>query len=272
MTPLDYIFVVLAAMGGGLVNAIAGGGTLITFPALQAVGLGAIAANVTNTVALLPGYLAATAAQRKDLKGQESRIKLLLPAGFVGGLVGAGLLLLTGEKLFSSLVPWLILLASFLLAIQDPVKNFLNKHAAQARVKIAAEQARSGIAASPMVEGKPGTRTWTALPIALAAVYGGYFGAGLSVIILAVLGLTQDDTLTRLNAVKQFIAASANSAAAVYFVFSGKVVWEVAAVMLVGSLVGGWLGGKVAGKIQPKTLRFLVVSIGIIIGLIYLFR
>ena len=113
---------------------------------------------------------------------------------------------------------------------------------------------------------------WTVLPVFLAAIYGGYFGAGLSVIVLAVLGLVLEDTLTRLNALKQIISFSVNIAAAVFFLFSGKIVWPAALVMMVGALVGGALGGRLAGRIKPATLRRIVVTAGVIIALIYLVR
>jgi uncharacterized membrane protein YfcA len=249
----EFILVGLAAAAAGMVNALAGGGTLITFPTLVAVGIPAIAANVTNTVALCPGYLGATLAQSNDLRGQKGRLWIVLPAGVVGGVVGGILLLNTGEKLFTRLVPFLILLASGLLAVQDPLRAWLTRRAAQNGSTTASEK-------------------WAMLPVGLAAVYGGYFGAGLSVIVLAVLGLTLEDTLTRLNALKQGVAFSVNIAAAILFVFSGKVVWPVALVMAVGALVGGALGGRLAGRIKPATLRWIVVVIGVVVAVIYLVR
>ncbi len=250
---LQYVLAGLAALAAGLVNALAGGGTLITFPMLVAVGLPAVAANVTNTVALCPGYFGATLAQSNDLKGQKARLWFVVPAGVIGGIVGGVLLLNTGEKLFRSLVPFLILAASILLAVQDPVRAWLVRRAKQNGSTKTSE-------------------AWAALPLGLAAVYGGYFGAGLSVIVLAVLGLTLEDTLTRLNALKQAVAFSTNVAAAIFFVFSGQVVWPVALVMAVGALIGGALGGKLAGKIKPSTLRWIVVTIGVIVAVIYLVR
>jgi hypothetical protein len=113
---------------------------------------------------------------------------------------------------------------------------------------------------------------WSWLPVGLAAIYGGYFGAGLSVIVLAALGITMEETLTRLNALKQLIGFSANVAAAVFFVFSGHVVWLAAAVMAVGALIGGTLGGRLAGRVQPSTLRWIVVSIGVVVSIIYFIR
>lgn len=249
----DYLIVALAALAAGAVNALAGGGTLITFPTLTMVGIPAVAANMTNTVALCPGYLGGILAQAKDLRGQKRRLWLILPAGVVGGLAGAMLLQISGEKLFRDIVPYLILLASALLAAQDPLRAWLTR-----RLEAGKSQ--------------PSDRWIVSLPMGLAAVYGGYFGAGLSVIALAVMGLTLDDTLTRLNAIKQFFSFSVNVAAAVFFIFSGLVVWPVALVMMVGALAGGALGGRLAGHVKPVTLRWIVVAIGVIVAIIYLVR
>jgi uncharacterized protein len=253
ITTLDYLPIGLAALAAGAVNALAGGGTLITFPTLTALGIPAVAANVTNTVALCPGYLGGTLAQSKELRGQKRRLRLLLPAAVLGGFIGGALLLMTGERVFRELVPFLILLASCLLALQDPVRAWVVRRSARAGSKAASE-------------------AWTALPVGLAAVYGGYFGAGLSVIVLAVLGLFLDDSLTRLNAAKQAVAFATNVAAACFFVFTGKVVWPVALVMAAGALIGGALGGRLAGKVKPAVLRWMVVGIGIVVAGIYLVR
>jgi len=253
MSVLQYILVGIAAVAGGLVNALAGGGTLITFPMLTAIGIPAVAANVTNTVALCPGYLGATIAQANDLRGQTRRLWWLLPAGAVGGIIGGILLLNTGEQVFRALVPFLILLAAGLLAVQDPVRRWLSHRAEQAGQTTSRE-------------------TLTIVPIGAAAVYGGYFGAGLSVMVLAVLGLVLEDTLTRLNGLKQAISLSVNITTAVFFVFSGQVVWPVALVMAAGALAGGVLGGRLAGLIQPGTLRRIVVVIGVVVAMIYLVR
>lgn len=250
---LDFVFIGLAALAAGAINALAGGGTLITFPVLIAVGIPAVASNVTNTVALLPGYLGGTLAQWKDMREQSQRLWYILPASVVGGLLGGVLLLYTGEKIFRQIVPYLILAASLLLAVQDPVRKWLARRAEQ----------HSGGKVSEL---------WSTLPIGLAAIYGGYFGAGLSVIVLAALGLTMDESLTKLNALKQGVAFSVNVAAAVFFVFSGLVVWEVVLVMAFCALLGGWLGGKLAGSVKPATLRWMVVTIGVVVAIIYIAR
>lgn len=249
----EYLWVGLAAVAAGAVNALAGGGTLITFPMLTFLGVPAVAANVTNTVALCPGYFGGTLAQRKDLHGQKERLWLIVPAGIVGGVLGGFLLLQTGERLFRELVPYLILLASALLAIQDPVRAWLTRRMGEGHASASLEKF-----------------TW--LPVGLASIYGGYFGAGLSVIVLSALGLTLDDSLTRLNALKQAVAFSVNVAAAVFFLFSGQVLWSAALVMAVGALIGGVLGGKLASYIKPAALRWTVVVIGVIISIIYFVR
>jgi uncharacterized protein len=248
---MDVLWVGCAAMAAGAVNALAGGGTLITFPALTAVGLPAITANVTNTVALCPGYFGATLAQANDVRGQRARLLLLVPAAAAGGVIGGLLVLHTGERAFRTLVPYLILLASGLLALQGPLRTWLQKR-------------------SPVAQAKAGG--WVLVPIGAAAVYGGYFGAGLSVILLAVLAVMLGDSLTRLNALKQALALAANVAAAACFVFSGRVDWTAAGVMAVGALAGGALGGRLAGRIPAAALRATVVVTGVVVAMIFFLR
>jgi hypothetical protein len=250
---LDLVLVGLAALAGGAVNAIAGGGTLITFPVLVAVGLPAVSANVTNTVALSPGYLGGTYAQREDLRGQGSRLRILVPVAVAGGLLGGVLLLATGEELFRDLVPYLIIGASVLLLFQDRIRARVTRHLAE----------RTGA--------DPG-HLWVAAPAFAASVYGGYFGAGLGVILLAVLGLVLEDSLTRVNALKQGLSFCVNVTAAVFFLFSGEVVWSAALVMAVGALAGGSVGGRLAGRMRAAALRRVVVAIGLVVGVVYLVR
>jgi uncharacterized membrane protein YfcA len=253
LTGVELILAGLAAIAAGAVNALAGGGTLITFPMLTFLGVPAVSANITNTVALCPGYFGGTLAQWKDLRDQTARLWLIVPASIVGGVIGGILLLRTGERLFNELVPYLILLASVLLAIQDPVRAWLTR-------RLGAGHSGTGLE----------RLSW--LPVGVASVYGGYFGAGLSVIVLSALGLTLEDSLTRLNALKQAVAFTVNVAAAIFFLFSGQVVWAAAAVMAIGALIGGVLGGKLAGYVRPSTLRWTVVIIGVIISIVYFLR
>jgi uncharacterized membrane protein YfcA len=259
LSPLGLGLAFLAAVAAGTVNALAGGGTLITFPTLTALGLPAVAANVTNTIAMAPGHLGATLAQKRDLAGQRARVLRLVPAALIGGLIGGLLLLLTSERVFRHLVPFLILLASALLAVQERLRAWLRR-------RLAPGAAHHPPAAPAAAEGL------AILPVFAASIYGGYFGAGLSVIVLASLGLLLDDSLTRLNATKQAIGFAANAAAAVLFLFSGQVYWTAGLAMAVGAVAGGALGGRLAGRIRPSTLRLVVVTIGVLVGLAYLFR
>jgi len=250
MTEIEFVVVGVVAVAGGFINALAGGGTLITFPILIAVGIPALSANVTNTVALCPGYLGGTLAQLKDLSGNKQRLYFFGAAGTLGGVVGGILLLKTGEETFRTLVPYLILLAAGLLAIEKPVRRWQERQVSRGETQHEWELGK-------------------AFPVFLASIYGGYFGGGLSVILLAVLTLVSHESLTRLNAQKQMIAFSANVAAATFFLFSGHVIWSAAVVMGIGALVGGTLGGLVANWVRPLVLRWIVVLVGVAISIGY---
>jgi len=252
LTPTQYGFLAIAAVAAGLINALAGGGSLITFPTLMAVGIPPVMANVTNTVALCPGYLGATLAQKKDLHGQQKRIQLLLPSAVIGGIIGGILLLNSSDQVFDRLIPFLILLAAALLAFQDTLRSWLQRRQGDKKGNI--------------------PEIWAVLPIALASIYGGYFGAGLGVIELAILGLFLKDNLTRLNALKQLLSLVVNVAASWFFLFSNQVYWSAAIVIAIGSLIGGLLGGKLARIISPSYLRWTVVILSIITATVYFLR
>jgi uncharacterized membrane protein YfcA len=236
----------VAAAAGGMVNAVAGGGSLITFPALVACGLPAITASATNTVAMCPGYLGATYAQRAQLVGQGARAWKILPAAALGGALGAYLLLHTAEAAFDVVVPFLILFAVVLLGFQDRIRARLHT------------LVRSENVAVPIV--------------GLAAVYGGYFGAGLGVIVLSALAIVIEDQLVRLNALKQTISLAVNLTAAVVLLVIAPLELSVVAVMAGASLAGGVLGGALATRVSAAVLRALVVGVGSIVAAIYFAR
>lgn len=248
-----WLAIILASVAAGFINAIAGGGTLVTFSTLTLAGVPPIPANITNTVAIAPGHAGATWAQRHNLVGQRQRMILLLPVAVVGGIVGSVLLLNTPEKLFSALVPWLILFASLLLAVQDPVRKWLVRYTTERGTQ-------------------PPSLGWAVPAVFLAAVYGGYFGAGISIIFLAVLGVFIDDSLTRLNALKQTLSFVVQTASAIFFIFTGLVIWPIAIVMAIGAIFGGWLGGKFATVVKPATLRWTVVIGGVLVAIVYFVR
>ncbi len=253
MGGLEFTLIGLAAVAGGIVNALAGGGTLITFPMLIAVGLPPVAANVTNTVALCPGYLGATFAQIKDLRDQKNTLLWLLPAGLIGGVVGSILLLHTSDKTFQKLIPYLILFAVVLLICQDRLRAWI-------------------LGARMSQERKHLNAAWAIIPLIPTAIYGGYFGAGVSIMVLSVIGLALGGSITRLNALKQAISFSINIAAASFFIFSGQVYWLTAFIMAFGALGGGAIGGHLAGKIHPIIMRRVVIMIGLIVAIVYFVR
>lgn len=246
MSIAELLLLALAAVGAGAVNALAGGGSILTFPALIAAGLPPLTANITNSVALCPGYVGGVIGQWRDLKNQGQRAALLMPAAIAGGTAGGLLIMSSSEKLFQQLVPWLLLGGCGLLAVQDRARGWL--------------QRRTGALGIG----------WALLPVGLAAIYGGYFGAGLSVIFLAVLGLTIEDSLNRLNALKQALSLGTNVAAAALFVTSARLVWPVVIAMGVGAIVGGAIGGRLASLVRPAALRLIVVVIGVGVALIFL--
>ncbi len=245
ISPLDLILLFVAAIGAGFFNALAGGGSIFTFPVLVAVGVPPVTANVTNTVALCPGYFGGVIAQRRDLANQEGRMLALLPVAALGGIAGAWLLTRTSDEAFRDLVPFLVLGACLLLALQDRVRGLLQRR-----------NARLGLASAVAA-------------VFLAAIYGGYFGVALSVMFLAMIGLAIDDSLTRLNALKQAMSLACNIAAALYFALGATVVWSAAGAMAAGALLGGWGGGKLAGRISAGTLRIVVIAIGLIIAAMF---
>jgi len=246
IAPAGLAIVGAAAFAGGLVNAIAGGGSLITFPVLVAIGLPAVTASLTNTVAMCPGYLGATIAQRRDLAGQRGRAWRVLPGAALGGVAGALLLLHTSDASFDVAVPYLILFAAALLAAQEPLRRWL------------VGRSRT-----------PHSEAWAAVPVALAAIYGGYFGAGMGVMVLAALAVVLDDTLTRANALKQTVSLVVNVAAAIVFLGSGRIDWTIAVVMMAGALIGGAVGGLVASRVPPVILRWTVVVVAVAVAIAY---
>jgi hypothetical protein len=245
ISALDLILLFLAAIAAGFFNALAGGGSIFTFPMLVAVGVPPVTANVTNTVALCPGYVGGVIAQRRDLVQQEGRMLALLPVSVLGGIVGAWLLIRTSDAAFRDLVPFLVLGACLLLALQDRIRSLLQRRTA-----------RLGLA-------------WALPPVFLAAIYGGYFGVAVSVMYLAMLGLTIEDTLTRLNALKQAMSLACNLAAALWFALGATVIWSAAAAMAAGALLGGWSGGRLASRVRAGTLRVTVIAIGLIVAAMF---
>jgi len=236
--------VALLAVAGffaGALNAAAGGGSLISFPALILVGYPSLTANVTNRVAVAPGYLTGATGYRHELRGQRKRIVPLVIASFIGSLIGVGLILASSQRAFESFVPFLVLAACVLLAVQPAISRWLGE--------------RSGDRERPGVGALAGQT--------LAAVYGGYFSAALGVAVLALLGLFLDDTLQRLNALKALLQFVIGAVLAVGFALLASVAWTAVAIIAPASMVGGEVGARLAQRVSDRVLRVGIVAYGV---------
>jgi uncharacterized membrane protein YfcA len=273
---LDYLAVGGAAAAAGAINALAGGGTLVSFPTLVAIGVPAVAANVTNTVSLLPGYLAGSWAQRDDLQPQLRSARPLAIAALLGGLGGSLLLINIPAAAFRVAIPYLILASCLLLLAQDRIREWLRPSGTSAPGSRPPWGPGPGGGADPAGPEpvSPSTGTVQSGPILvvtifMAAVYGGFFGAGLGIMLLAVLGLFSAEPLGRVNALKQALSFVINLMAAVLFAFSGQVRWQLVPVMAVASVGGGILGGRLVRVIDAAMLRRVVVAIGIVVAIAF---
>jgi uncharacterized protein len=242
---LDSLAIFAAAFAAGMVNSVAGGGTLISFPALVWIGRDPIVANVTSTIALWPASLGAMVGFRRELAEGGAWIRRLLAPSFAGGILGAVLLLHTPSRTFAAIVPYLILFATLLFAASDRVRS------RSVRRSDAAPAAGAGATATVM-----------AFQF-LVAVYGGYFGAGIGILMLAALAYFGVGDMHRMNGIKNTLAVFINGIAAAYFSLSGRVVWSDAAIMALGATVGGYGGAGLARALGPTFVRRSVILIGL---------
>jgi len=240
-----------AGLAGGVANAMAGGATLITFPAMLAGGLPPIVANASNAVAVTPGHLVAAFADRARLPPFDRALGLALAASFVGGALGAILLLATPERLFTLLVPALIGIATLVFALG---RQGLGR------------SVRSGV-----IDGARSERLRSALLVPMA-VYGGYFGGGSGVMYLAVLVVTGREDIRQANVLKNLLASVVSAVTIAIFVIQGVVSWPETIVMLLGAVLGGFLGGRLIAVLSPATVRAIVILAGTAMTLVYAWR
>ncbi len=242
LTGSHIVFLLLGGLGAGIFNGVAGGGSLISFPLLLALGYPALTANITNTVGIWPGYAGSAAGFRQEIAGQNDRLARLSPVAALGGIAGACLLLTTSSADFKAVAPWLVLGASLLFAAQPLLRRAL-----------------SGPSQAP-----PRTRPVLLIGGTFAsAIYGGYFGAGLGVMLLAILGLALPDSITRTSGLRTALSILVNGVAAVVFLIHGGLAWRAVGLLAIGSLVGGWIGARVALAIPAMALRVIVVAVGL---------
>jgi uncharacterized protein len=242
VTPAQAIGLSAAAVAAGMLNSMAGGGTLVTFPALLGVGFSPLAANGTNTVALVPGSAAATWGYARELAGRRRDVLLLALPSLAGGAFGAWLVRRAGNELFGHLVPWLILGATLLFLLQEPLSRRFALR----------EGAPSGTSRLAAIAGFQ----------LLVATYGGFFGAGMGILILAALGQLGWTDIHEMNALKNIVAVCINSTAAVTFTVLGLVDWPVAGMMAIGAVAGGYGGARLAQRLGHKAVRRIVLFVG----------
>ena len=257
MEPTQLLLVVAAALVGGAMNSIAGGGTLLTFPALIALGIPPIQANATSTVALWPGALGSMWGYRAELRGARPWAAAFALPSLLGGITGAWLLLRTSPGRFATLVPWLVLGATLLFTLQRPVMRWI------------ATDARARISDAELTARRP---PLTILSYQYAvAVYGGYFGAGVGILMLAALGFMGLRNIHRMNGLKNWGGLCMNVVAAGLFVQAGLVNWPVALAMATGATSGGYLGSRAAQRVPQDLVRGAVVTIGLVSGVLLFF-
>jgi hypothetical protein len=250
--------IVAAAFLAGAINSIAGGGTLVSFPALMGIGLTGQQANVTSTLALWPGSMGGFLGHRRDLAGTRAFALRLVPPSLVGGGIGAWLMLVTPQSVFDLMIPWLILVATVLLAANDPVARLLQKAGGQER-----------------------TATWWAGAMTfqfLVGIYGGYFGAGIGILMLAALSLLGLTDIFQMNGLKNFLSLLINGVAIIVFLAAewlrhpGNVQWLPVGLMVVAAGFGGLAGSHMAHKVGRKPVRIGVVSIGFLLAAWYFYK
>ncbi len=254
---LEHLILSVSAVLAGIINSVAGGGTLLTFPSLTYVlGSGdeaAVIANATSTIALFPGSLASVWGYRQELKGTRSSLLPLLIPSLIGGAIGTWLVVSYPAKTFMLLVPWLILLATLLFMLQPTISKWtgigLPHEAPTLRTRV-------GIVAFQF----------------LVALYGGYFGAGIGILMLTSLALMGDSNIHRMNAMKALLASIINGTSVTLFVWQNKVNWSLALPMIVAGIIGGFAGATLARKLDKNHIRYGVIVIGFVVSTMYFVR
>jgi uncharacterized membrane protein YfcA len=267
----------VAAVLGGTINGVAGGGTFLTLPSLLYIGVAPIEANATSTTALWPASAAAAWALRKELARQNKRLLLVLGiTGFIGGTAGALLLLKTSQATFTQLIPYLLLLATVLFAISPLVNARLKQRIAARKEKAAAAggEATARISAPDSLGLEPSWRTLSGIAILqlIIAIYGGYFGGGIGILTLATLGLIGIEDLNEMNSIKNVLVACINGVAIITFVAAGAIVWFNALIMIVGAIIGGYGGVYYARKLDQRIVRSFVILVGCVMTVYFFYK
>lgn len=251
--PIGYAGLLLAAAIAGVMNALAGGGSLISFPALAAFTGLPIQANATNSAALVPGSFGAAFGFREELRNDWRLFLMLLPASIAGGWFGAFLLAHTPEAVFKQIVPFLILFATLVFAARDWITRLTRTQREGEQLTLAG-------------------RIWGVAVQFGVAIYGGYFGAGQGVMMMAGLSIMGLRNVHRINGIKNALAVINNGVAMIYLASQGLVIWDLAIFMAVGALLGGYLSARVSKRLNPQVIRWVVIAIGLIVSVILFWR
>ena len=251
--PLSHaILIVLAGVGAGAINAIVGSGTLITFPTLVAMGYPPVTSTMSNAVGLVAGNVASTWGYRRELRGQWDRLRWQIPASIIGAMLGAWLLLHLPEKVFTAIVPVLLITALILVVIGPRIQAWA--------------QDRAEKAGRSVEEVSPGRMAALVLSTFAIGVYGGYFTAAQGILLVGVMGAMLPESVQRMNAAKNLLTLLVNLVAALAYTFVAfhRISWPVAGLIAVGSLIGGWLGARYGRRLSPNALRAMIVVVGLI--------
>jgi uncharacterized membrane protein YfcA len=247
--PVHALVIIAAGLAAGTINTIVGSGSLITFPTLLVLGYPPLIANVSNTIGLVPGSISGSIGYRRELAGQRARARPLAFAAGLGGVTGAGLLLVLPASAFARIVPILILVACGLVAVQPRLSRWVLER-------------RTRLGHAPRHGGGP----LLVLGVYLTGIYGGYFGAAQGVILIALLSILIDDDLQRLNGLKNVLATVVNAVAAIIFIAVAPVAWEVAILLAIGSTIGGQVGARVGRRLSPRVLRGTIIVVGTVVA------
>ncbi len=255
MALLQILVLFVASIMGGILNAVAGGGSFFTFPSLIVTGISAIQANATSTVALWPGTIASVGAYRRELvKQKRTLLFLLVGTSLIGGVLGAILLLKTSQSIFVRLIPYLLLLATLLFAFSGSITTRLRSRSI-AKTRLS-RRSLIGLSVAQLI----------------ISIYGGYFGGGIGILMLATLALMGLDNIHEMNALKTLLASCINGIAVVTFIIAGAIVWPQAILMIFGAILGGYGGAYYARKIDPRWVRLFVITVGIALTIYFFFR
>lgn len=255
MEPTDVVLLITAGIAAGIVNGFAGGGSLITFPALIATGLSPVSANVTNSVSVVPGYAASAYGTRKDLAelmgDRRGAVWELVPTAIVGAGIGCAALLLAPARAFDFVVPFLVLGAALILAFQNRLRAVVGnpQDLTPRRRRLAMHGMAAGV-----------------------SVYGGYFGAAMGVMMVAGLGLVIADTMARISALKNIISTTVGATTVVVFALFGPVDWRSVAIVAPSTIIGGYSGARLARRLRSDVLRWIIVCFAVAVGVVLLVR